>query len=135
MEFNTAYYKIYSHVYLQLDGKLNATLNFYCLPSRYSHCCAKKKNKRETKTIFFCFRLLIFRIFFFLLLPFVFVLQKLLHQLEYLSIADMGLIPYELLVPLGQLRHLNLSGNHLVNVSMQIIYPVNGLEVFVCVCV
>lgn len=41
----------------------------------------------------------------------------------------MGLIPYELLVPLGQLKALNLSGNHLVNVSMQIIHPVNGLEV------
>lgn len=62
---------------------------------------------------------------------FFFVLvAKLLHQLDALSIADMGLIPYELLVPLGQLKQLNLSGNHLVNVSMQIIYPVNGLEVF-----
>lgn len=55
--------------------------------------------------------------------------QKLLHRLKSLSIADMGLIPYELLVPLGQLKALNLSGNHLVNVSMQIIHPVNGLEV------
>lgn len=55
--------------------------------------------------------------------------QKSLHCLEALSIADMGLIPYELLVPFGQLKALNLSGNHLVNVSMQIIHPVNGLEV------
>lgn len=41
----------------------------------------------------------------------------------------MGVIPYELLVPFGQLKALNLSGNHLVNVSMQILQPVNGLEV------
>lgn len=41
----------------------------------------------------------------------------------------MGVIPYELLVPFGQLKALNLSGNHLVNVSMQILHPVNGLEV------
>lgn len=54
---------------------------------------------------------------------------KLLHNLKTLSIADMGVIPYELLVPLGQLRALNLSGNHLVNVSMQILHPVDSLEV------
>lgn len=48
-----------------------------------------------------------------------------------LSIADMGIIPYELLVPLGQLKSLNLSGNHLVNVSMQILHPVNNLDVSV----
>lgn len=54
---------------------------------------------------------------------------QLLHNLKTLSIADMGVIPYELLVPLGQLKALNLSGNHLVNVSMQILQPVNGLEV------
>lgn len=41
----------------------------------------------------------------------------------------MGVIPYELLVPLGQLKALNLSGNHLVNVSMQILHPVVSLEV------
>lgn len=41
----------------------------------------------------------------------------------------MGVIPYELLVPLGQLKALNLSGNHLVNVSMQILHPVDGLQV------
>lgn len=41
----------------------------------------------------------------------------------------MGVIPYELLVPLGQLKALNLSGNHLVNVSMQILSPVESLEV------
>lgn len=54
---------------------------------------------------------------------------QLLHNLKTLSIADMGVIPYELLVPLGQLKSLNLSGNHLVNVSMQILHPVNSLEV------
>lgn len=54
---------------------------------------------------------------------------QLLHNLKTLSIADMGVIPYELLVPLGQLKALNLSGNHLVNVSMQILQPVDGLEV------
>lgn len=43
----------------------------------------------------------------------------------------MGIIPYELLVPLGQLKSLNLSGNHLVNVSMQILHPVNNLDVSV----
>ncbi|XP_055294991.1 insulin-like growth factor-binding protein complex acid labile subunit isoform X2 [Sitodiplosis mosellana] len=53
---------------------------------------------------------------------------QLLHNLKTLSIADMGVIPYELLVPLGQLKALNLSGNHLVNVSMQILQPVDGLE-------
>lgn len=41
----------------------------------------------------------------------------------------MGVIPYELLIPLGQLKALNLSGNHLVNVSMQILHPVNELDV------
>lgn len=53
-----------------------------------------------------------------------------------LSIADMGVIPYELLVPLGQLKALNLSGNHLVNISMQILHPVSNLDVssdFICV--
>lgn len=55
--------------------------------------------------------------------------RQLLHNLKTLSIADMGVIPYELLVPLGQLKALNLSGNHLVNVSMQILHPVVGLEV------
>lgn len=55
--------------------------------------------------------------------------RQLLHNLKTLSIADMGVIPYELLVPLGQLRALNLSGNHLVNVSMQILHPVISLEV------
>lgn len=54
---------------------------------------------------------------------------KLLHNLKTLSIADMGVIPYELLVPLGQLRALNLSNNHLINVSMQILHPVDSLEV------
>lgn len=55
--------------------------------------------------------------------------MQILHNLKTLSIADMGVIPYELLVPFGQLKALNLSGNHLVNVSMQILQPVNGLEV------
>lgn len=54
---------------------------------------------------------------------------QLLHHLKTLSIADMGVIPYELLIPLGQLKALNLSGNHLVNVSMQILHPVNNLDV------
>lgn len=45
----------------------------------------------------------------------------------------MGVIPYELLVPFGQLKALNLSGNHLVNVSMQILQPVNGLEVSITI--
>lgn len=62
---------------------------------------------------------------------FCFTITKLLHNLKTLSIADMGVIPYELLVPLGQLKALNMSGNHLVNVSMQILSPVNGLEVSV----
>lgn len=95
-------------------GKWNATLHFHCLPSRRG----SNSHFPLSRLIHFSFR------FFFVLVA------KLLHQLDALSIADMGLIPYELLVPLGQLKQLNLSGNHLVNVSMQIIYPVNGLEVF-----
>lgn len=47
----------------------------------------------------------------------------------------MGVIPYELLVPFGQLKALNLSGNHLVNVSMQILQPVNGLEVSITITI
>lgn len=58
---------------------------------------------------------------------------QILHNLKTLSIADMGVIPYELLVPFGQLKALNLSGNHLVNVSMQILQPVNGLEVSITI--
>lgn len=41
----------------------------------------------------------------------------------------MGPLPFELLVPLNNLKFLNLSGNHLVNVTMQLIYPLDGLEV------
>lgn len=71
--------------------------------------------------------------FFFTLIHHWFV--QILHNLKTLSIADMGVIPYELLVPFGQLKALNLSGNHLVNVSMQILQPVNGLEVSIAITI
>jgi hypothetical protein len=41
----------------------------------------------------------------------------------------MGILPLGLLVPLSQLKSLNLSGNHLDNNSMQILNPVSHLEV------
>ena len=41
----------------------------------------------------------------------------------------MGPLPMGLLVPLSQLKSLNLSGNHLVNFSLAVLDPIGGLDV------
>lgn len=41
----------------------------------------------------------------------------------------MGVLPMGLLVPFKQLRYLNISGNHLDNMSLQVIDPCRELEV------
>ncbi|XP_036340411.1 uncharacterized protein LOC118749740 [Rhagoletis pomonella] len=40
----------------------------------------------------------------------------------------MGVLPIGLLVPFKQLRYLNISGNHLDNMSLQVIDPCRELE-------
>lgn len=52
-----------------------------------------------------------------------------LANLKTLFLADMGPIPLTILSPFGQLRSLNLSGNHLINISLSILDPANNLEV------
>lgn len=54
---------------------------------------------------------------------------KMLANLKNLFLADMGPIPLTILAPFGQLRSLNLSGNHLTNASLSILEPANNLEV------
>ncbi|XP_067625979.1 carboxypeptidase N subunit 2 [Eurosta solidaginis] len=53
---------------------------------------------------------------------------EVIPQLTHLSIADMGILPMGLLVPFKQLRYLNISGNHLDNMSLQVIDPCRELE-------
>ncbi|XP_055837135.1 toll-like receptor Tollo [Episyrphus balteatus] len=53
---------------------------------------------------------------------------ELIPQLTSLAIADMGILPMGLLVPFKQLRYLNISGNHLDNMSLQVIDPCRELE-------
>lgn len=55
-------------------------------------------------------------------------LQQMQH-LKALSIAEMGPLPMGLLAPFTHLSSLNLSGNHLVNGSLQILDSVTRLEV------
>lgn len=52
-----------------------------------------------------------------------------LANLKTLFLADMGPIPLTILSPFGQLRSLNLSGNHMINISLTILDPANNLEV------
>ncbi|CAD6999074.1 unnamed protein product [Ceratitis capitata] len=54
---------------------------------------------------------------------------EVIPQLTHLSVADMGVLPMGLLVPFKQLRYLNISGNHLDNMSLQVIDPCRELEV------
>lgn len=60
---------------------------------------------------------------------FSYIFVQLLHHLKTLFIAEMGPLPMGLLVPFTHLSSLNLSGNHLVNISLQILDPVTSLEV------
>ncbi|KAL9927373.1 leucine-rich repeat domain-containing protein reduced ocelli isoform 1-T1 [Glossina fuscipes fuscipes] len=53
---------------------------------------------------------------------------ELLPHLTHLSIADMGVLPVGLLVPFKNLRYLNISGNHLDSMSLQVIEPCQELE-------
>ncbi|XP_065356999.1 carboxypeptidase N subunit 2 [Calliphora vicina] len=53
---------------------------------------------------------------------------ELLPHLTHLSIADMGILPVGLLVPFKHLRYLNISGNHLDIMSLQVIEPCQELE-------
>lgn len=57
-----------------------------------------------------------------------------LQGLKSLFVAEMGPLPLGLLVPFSQLKSLNLSGNHLSNVLLQILNPVSKLEVCI-ICV
>ncbi|XP_030383291.1 insulin-like growth factor-binding protein complex acid labile subunit [Scaptodrosophila lebanonensis] len=53
---------------------------------------------------------------------------EMIPQLTHLSIADMGQLPVGLLVPFRQLRYLNISGNSLDNMALQVIAPCRELE-------
>ncbi|XP_011290778.1 leucine-rich repeat-containing protein 15 [Musca domestica] len=52
----------------------------------------------------------------------------LLPHLTHLSIADMNILPVGLLNPFKHLRYLNISGNHLDVMSLQVIEPCQELE-------
>lgn len=54
---------------------------------------------------------------------------QLLPHLTHLSIADMNILPVGLLNPFKHLRYLNISGNHLDVMSLQVIEPCQELEV------
>lgn len=51
------------------------------------------------------------------------------NELTTLSVADMGRLPMGLLLPLTNLKSLNLSGNHMDNVSLFILTPISSLKV------
>lgn len=51
------------------------------------------------------------------------------QNLSSLFVAEMGPLPLGLLTPFGALRALNLSGNHLDNITLQLINSVTTLEV------
>ncbi|EDW39743.1 GL14642 [Drosophila persimilis] len=53
---------------------------------------------------------------------------ELIPQLTHLAIADMGPLPVGLLTPFKQLRYLNISGNSLDNMALQVIDPCRELE-------
>ncbi|XP_034666048.1 insulin-like growth factor-binding protein complex acid labile subunit isoform X1 [Drosophila subobscura] len=53
---------------------------------------------------------------------------ELIPQLTHLAIADMGPLPVGLLTPFRQLRYLNISGNSLDNMALQVIDPCRDLE-------
>lgn len=54
---------------------------------------------------------------------------QLIPELTHLAIADMGQLPVGLLTPFRQLRYLNISGNSLDNMALQVIDPCRQLEV------
>lgn len=69
--------------------------------------------------------LILFSPFFFFFSP----LQQ-VHEITTLSVADMGPpLPMGLLLPLTHLKSLNLSGNHMDNVSLFILTPISTLQV------
>ncbi|EDW77279.2 uncharacterized protein Dwil_GK18170 [Drosophila willistoni] len=53
---------------------------------------------------------------------------EVIPQLTHLAIADMGKLPIGLLTPFKQLRYLNISGNSLDNMALQVIDPCRELE-------
>ncbi|KAH8419476.1 hypothetical protein KR222_008141 [Zaprionus bogoriensis] len=53
---------------------------------------------------------------------------ELIPDLTHLAIADMGQLPVGLLTPFRQLRYLNISGNSLDNMALQVIDPCRQLE-------
>lgn len=55
-----------------------------------------------------------------------------MHEITTLAVADMGPpLPMGLLLPLTSLKSLNLSGNHMDNVSLFILTPISTLQVSV----
>lgn len=62
--------------------------------------------------------------------PFIFIYLQQVHEITTLSVADMGPpLPMGLLLPLTNLKSLNLSGNHMDNVSLFILTPISTLQV------
>uniref|UniRef100_A0A1B0EYS2 Uncharacterized protein n=2 Tax=Phlebotomus papatasi TaxID=29031 RepID=A0A1B0EYS2_PHLPP len=53
---------------------------------------------------------------------------QLLESLTTLSVADMGYLPASLFKSLPHLRELNISGNHLNDISLEMLLPVTKLE-------
>ncbi|XP_062120784.1 leucine-rich repeat-containing protein 15 [Drosophila sulfurigaster albostrigata] len=53
---------------------------------------------------------------------------ELIPDLTHLAVADMGQLPVGLLTPFRQLRYLNISGNSLDNMALQVIDPCRELE-------
>ncbi|KAH8263170.1 hypothetical protein KR044_005498 [Drosophila immigrans] len=53
---------------------------------------------------------------------------ELIPELTHLAVADMGKLPVGLLTPFRQLRYLNISGNSLDNMALQVIDPCRELE-------
>lgn len=58
-----------------------------------------------------------------------FIIPQKVHEITTLSVADMGTLPMGLLLPLTNLKSLNLSGNHMDNVSLFVLTPISTLQV------
>lgn len=64
-----------------------------------------------------------------MVLLFSFIIPQKVHEITTLSVADMGTLPMGLLLPLTNLKSLNLSGNHMDNVSLFVLTPISTLQV------